>query len=43
MSISQKKRVLPAGGCSVGGKCRKKILVSGAGFPFRFVLGDAHV
>lgn len=38
MNISQKKRVLPAGGCSVGVVCRIKILVGAAVFPFRFVL-----
>jgi len=43
MKISQKKRVLPAGGSSVGGHWRIKLLVGAAGFPFRFVLGEAHV
>lgn len=40
---SRQSRVLPMGGCLVGAQRRKKILLRGLGFPFRFVLGDALV
>lgn len=36
------KRVLPAGGWSVGGKTRTHLLVLGAVFPFRFVFSAGY-